>query len=84
SIAIINSWKTMTRIVKMKLKNKIAIVTGAASGIGKEIALVYAKEGARIRVFIGGTNLRIELISQFFIGQMNLGIIINYPFQEQK
>lgn len=34
----------------MKLKNKVAIVTGAASGIGKEIALVYAREGAKIAI----------------------------------
>jgi 3-hydroxybutyrate dehydrogenase len=32
----------------MKLLNKIAIVTGAASGIGKEIALRYAQEGAKV------------------------------------
>ena len=32
----------------MKLKDKVAIVTGAASGIGKEIAAVYAREGAKI------------------------------------
>lgn len=32
----------------MKLKNKIAIVTGAASGIGKVIAETYAKEGAKV------------------------------------
>jgi 3-hydroxybutyrate dehydrogenase len=31
----------------MKLKDKVAIVTGAASGIGKEIATVYAREGAK-------------------------------------
>jgi NAD(P)-dependent dehydrogenase (short-subunit alcohol dehydrogenase family) len=30
------------------LENKVAIVTGAGSGIGKAIALVYAGEGARI------------------------------------
>ena len=34
----------------MKLKDKIAIVTGAASGIGKEIALVYAREGAKVAI----------------------------------
>jgi 3-hydroxybutyrate dehydrogenase len=32
----------------MKLKDKVAIVTGAASGIGREIATVYAREGAKI------------------------------------
>src|SRR6202163_1346104 len=36
--------------VLMKLKDKTAIVTGAASGIGKEIALTYAREGAKVAV----------------------------------
>ena len=34
----------------MKLKDKTAIVTGAASGIGKEIALTYAREGAKVAI----------------------------------
>lgn len=34
----------------MKLTNKTAVVTGAASGIGKEIALVYAKAGAKVAI----------------------------------
>ncbi|GJI89470.1 3-hydroxybutyrate dehydrogenase [Duganella hordei] len=32
----------------MKLQDKVCIVTGAASGIGKEIALVYAREGGKV------------------------------------
>lgn len=32
----------------MKLQNKICIVTGAASGIGKEIALTFAREGGKV------------------------------------
>ncbi len=32
------------------LKNKIALVTGASSGIGRAVALVWAREGARVVV----------------------------------
>jgi 3-hydroxybutyrate dehydrogenase len=32
----------------MQLKDKVAYITGSASGIGKEIAIVYAREGAKI------------------------------------
>jgi len=34
----------------MKLKDKAAIVTGAASGLGQEIARTYAREGARVAI----------------------------------
>jgi len=33
-----------------KLQDKVAIVTGAASGIGKAIAEIYAREGAKVAI----------------------------------
>src|SRR5436305_12390716 len=32
----------------MRLDNKVAVVTGAASGIGTEIARTFVREGARV------------------------------------
>lgn len=32
----------------MKLQNKVAVVTGASSGMGKDIAYLFAKEGATV------------------------------------
>ena len=41
----------------MTLKDRVAVVTGAARGIGREIALLLAKEGARVVVNdYGGTE----------------------------
>jgi len=34
----------------MKLKDKVAIITGAGSGIGKQIALTYAHQGAKVAI----------------------------------
>ena len=35
----------------MRFKDKVVIVTGAAQGIGKQIALDFAKEKARVILF---------------------------------
>jgi len=43
----------------VKLKNQVAIVTGSGRGIGKAIALTYAREGADI-VAVAKTKVEIE------------------------
>lgn len=53
----------------MKLKGKVALVTGAARGIGKAIALALAKEGASVAV----TDLDEEGIRQVAREIENLG-----------
>lgn len=44
----------------MRLQDKVAIITGASSGIGRGIALMFSAEGARVAVFDIREESRLE------------------------
>ncbi len=48
----------------MKLENKVAVITGGGRGIGREIALLFAQEGAKIAVTARTSGQLSEVINQ--------------------
>jgi 3-hydroxybutyrate dehydrogenase len=68
----------------MKLENKMAIVTGAASGIGLAIAKLYASEGAKVVIAdmnIDGANKAAQEINE--LGGEAMGVAMNVTDETQ-
>ncbi len=59
----------------MRLKNKVAIITGSANGIGQAGALLFAKEGAK--VVIADINRQGELVAEKIKQQNNEATFIH-------
>jgi 3-oxoacyl-[acyl-carrier protein] reductase len=57
----------------MRLENKVAIITGAGSGIGKETALLFAKEGAKVAL-VGRNMEKLEEVCQKIIENGGIAI----------
>ncbi|ANY82755.1 3-hydroxybutyrate dehydrogenase (plasmid) [Microvirga ossetica] len=67
-----------------RLQDKVAVITGAASGIGKEIALMFAREGAK--VVIADLDPRAAQETAAAIdptGQRSLGVAMDVSHEEQ-
>jgi 3-hydroxybutyrate dehydrogenase len=68
----------------MKLKDKICLITGAASGIGKEIALTFAREGGKIVIADLNRDAAHATAAQIAAtGASAMGIVMNVVDEEQ-
>ncbi|MDQ7821392.1 MAG: 3-oxoacyl-[acyl-carrier-protein] reductase [Candidatus Eremiobacteraeota bacterium] len=62
----------------MRLKDKVAIITGSASGIGKSAALVFAREGAKVVVCdVNEENIEKTVADIKALGAEAMGIVID-------
>jgi len=69
----------------MRLQEKTAVVTGAATGIGQAIALAFAQEGAAVVVdYVGDASTAKETLSKIdAVGGKSLGIAADISNPEQ-
>ncbi|TYA84350.1 SDR family NAD(P)-dependent oxidoreductase [Seonamhaeicola marinus] len=54
-------------MIKFSLKNKVAIVTGGGSGIGKAISLTFAQQGAKVHILDFNLEAAQETVSEIGI-----------------
>ncbi|CAH2407405.1 3-hydroxybutyrate dehydrogenase [Mesorhizobium ventifaucium] len=67
-----------------RLLNKVAVITGAASGIGKEIALSFAREGAKVVIADLDQNAAQKAASEIDpMGECALGVGMDVSNEEQ-
>jgi len=68
----------------MKLQDKICLITGAASGIGKQIALTFAREGGKIVIAdLDRDAARATAAQIAATGASAMGIVMNVVDEEQ-
>jgi 3-hydroxybutyrate dehydrogenase len=68
----------------MRLQNKVAVVTGAASGIGKEIARTYLREGAKVAIAdlnLDAANAAVKELDNS--GKLCMGVAMDVSNEDQ-
>lgn len=66
-----------------RLENKVAIITGSAAGIGKEIAFAYAKEGAKVVIADFNEEALQQTVKELKeLGKEAIGVKVNVANEE--
>lgn len=66
-----------------RLENKVAIITGSASGIGKEIAFTFAKEGAKIVIVdFNDVGIKQTIEELTGLGAKSIGVKVDVTNEE--
>ena len=67
-----------------KLDKKVAIVTGGGTGIGRSIALTFAKEGASVEVCGRTSDTLREVVNEInALGKRALAVTVDVRLKEQ-
>src|SRR5688500_16738412 len=62
----------------MQLQDQVAIVTGGARGIGREIALALAKEGAHLALYDVNEQLLTQTVAELeALGRKAIGLTVD-------
>jgi meso-butanediol dehydrogenase/(S,S)-butanediol dehydrogenase/diacetyl reductase len=75
-------WYRRQKGEEMRLQNKVAVVTGGGRGIGRAIALAFAREGADVAV-TGRTTTEIESVSAEINALGRVGVAIPVDFSQR-
>lgn len=60
----------------MKLKDQVAIITGASRGIGKAVAVVFAQEGARVVINYRQSEAEAKKLAEEIVSRSGVAIAI--------
>lgn len=67
-----------------KLKNKVAIVTGGDSGIGRAIAVLFAREGAKIVISYYDEDIDAEYTKNYIENLGGICILVKGDIQDER
>lgn len=67
----------------MKLKDKVALITGGGTGVGKATAMLFAKEGAKVLITGRREEVLLETVSEAVEQNLEIEILVSDVSKEE-